>query len=51
MTAEKSKASAVRKALVGFIRLHELRELADTLGTVEMQFTNDQIEAMEDAPC
>lgn len=50
-TREKTKASAVRKALEEFLRERRLRELRSMLGTLDMQFTNEEIEAMEDEPC
>ena len=50
-TGEKTKASAVRKALEEFLRERRLRELMAMAGTIEMQFTNEEIEAMEDEPC
>jgi len=49
-TQEKTKASAVRKALEEFLRDRRLRELRSMLGTLDMQFTNEEIEAMEDEP-
>lgn len=47
-TREATKASAVRGALEEFLQARRLRELANMLGTIEMQFANEQIEAMED---
>ncbi len=50
-TRETTKASAVRKALEEFLRDRRLRELRSLLGTLDMQFTNEELEAMEDEPC
>lgn len=49
-TKERTKASAVRAALQEFLRARRIRELRSMLGTIEMQFTNEEIEAMEDEP-
>ena len=47
-TNEKSKASAVRVALQEFLRTRKLRELADLAGKVELKYSNEEIEAMEE---
>lgn len=46
-TRETTKASAVRKALTEFLRMQRLRELADMAGRVELRYSNEEIEAME----
>ena len=48
VTREKSKASAVRMALREYLRLQKLRNLADLAGSVELQYSNDELEAMEE---
>ena len=47
-TKQKSKASAVRMALNEYLRLQKLRELANLAGTVELRYSNDELEAMEE---
>lgn len=47
-TKQKSKASAVRIALNEYLRLQELRKLASLAGTVELRYSNDELEAMEE---
>ena len=47
-TKQKSKASAVRMALNEYLRLQKLRQLADLAGTVELRYSNDELEAMEE---
>ena len=45
-TKEKDKDSAVRMALNEYLRLQKLRQLADLAGTVELRYSNDELEAM-----
>lgn len=47
-TRQKSKAAAVRLALGEFLRMQKLRQLADLAGTVEMEYNNDELEALEE---
>ena len=47
-TSERSKAAAVRVALNEYLRLRRLRKLADMAGTIELRYTNDELEAIED---
>jgi len=47
-TNEKSKASAVRVALQEFLRVRKLRELAGLAGAVDLKYSNEEIEAMEE---
>lgn len=47
-TKQKSKASAVRTALCEFLRMEKLRQLAELAGTVDLRYSNDQLEAMEE---
>lgn len=47
-TKQKSKASAVRMALNEYLRLQKLRQLANLAGTVELRYSNDELEAMEE---
>ncbi len=47
-TKQKSKASAVRIALNEYLRLQKLRKLASLAGTVELRYSNDELEAMEE---
>ena len=47
-TKQKSKASAVRMALNEYLRLQKLRQLASLAGTVELRYSNDELEAMEE---
>ena len=47
-TKQKNKASAVRMALNEYLRLQKLRELANLAGTVELRYSNDELEAMEE---
>ena len=46
-TKQKSKASAVRVALNEYLRLQKLRQLANLAGTVELCYSNDELEAIE----
>ena len=48
VTKQKSKASAVRMALSEYLRLQKLRQLASLAGTVELSYSNDELEAMEE---
>lgn len=48
-TEERSNSSAVRKALNEYLRAQRLRELADMAGKVDLRFTNQQIEEMEES--
>jgi len=48
-TGENTKASAVRKALLEYLRLRRLRELSELAGQVPMEYANEEIEGMEDA--
>ena len=45
-TKQKDKASAVHMALNEYLRLQKLRQLADLAGTVELRYSNDELEAM-----
>ena len=47
-TKQKNKASAVRMALNEYLRLQKLRELANLADTVELSYSNDELEAMEE---
>ena len=47
-TKQKSKASAVRMALNEYLRLQKLRQLANLAGTVELRYSNEELEAMEE---
>lgn len=47
-TNEKSKAAAVRLALREFLRTQKLRKLADLAGAVDLRYSNDELEAMEE---
>ena len=47
-TKEISKASGVRTALREYLRQHRLRGLADLAGTIDLQYSNEEIEAMEE---
>ena len=47
-TSERSKAAAVRTALNEYLRLRRLRRLADMAGTIDLGYTNDDLEAIED---
>ena len=46
-TKQKSKAAAVRLALNEYLRLQKLHQLASLAGTVELRYSNDELEAME----
>ena len=47
-TNEKRKATAVRLALNEYLRLQKRRRLADLAGAVDLRYTNDELEALED---
>lgn len=47
-TKQKNKASAVRMALNEYLRLQKLRQLASLAGTVELRYSNDELEAVEE---
>ena len=47
-TRERSKAAAVRVALNEYLRLRRLRRLADMAGTIDLRYTNDELEEIED---
>ena len=47
-TKQKSKASAVRMALNEYLRLQKIRQLASLAGTVELSYSNDELEEMEE---
>ena len=47
-TREKSKAAAVRLALDEYLRIRRLRKLADMAGTIDLRYTNDELEAGEE---
>ena len=45
-TKQKDKTSAVYMALNEYLRWQKLRQLADLAGTVELCYSNDELEAM-----
>ncbi|MFT5090180.1 MAG: Arc/MetJ family transcription regulator [Candidatus Latescibacterota bacterium] len=47
-TDEKSKAAAVRLALREYLRTQKLRKLADLAGSIDLRYSNDELEAMEE---
>jgi Arc/MetJ family transcription regulator len=47
-TDEKSKAAAVRLALREYLRTQKLRKLADLAGSMDLRYSNDELEAMEE---
>ena len=47
-TKEKSKASAVRKALQDYLRMRRLHSLAELAGKVDMLYTNEELEAQQE---
>lgn len=47
-TNEKSKAAAVRLALGEFLRVQKLRKLAHLAGSVDLRYSNDELEAIEE---
>jgi Arc/MetJ family transcription regulator len=46
-TKQKDKTSAVHMALK-YLRLQKLRQLASLAGTVELRYSNDELETMEE---
>lgn len=46
-TNEKSKAAAVRLALREYLRVQKLRKLAGLAGSVDLRYSNDELEAIE----
>jgi Arc/MetJ family transcription regulator len=47
-TNEKRKAAAVRLALAEYLRTQRLRRLADLAGKVDLRYTNDELERLEE---
>ena len=47
-TNEKSKAAAVRLALCEYLRTQKLRKLADLAGSMNLRYSNDELEALEE---
>ena len=47
-TKQKDKTSAVHMALNEYLRLQQLRQLANLAGTVELRYSNDELETMEE---
>ena len=47
-TNEKRKAAAVRLALTEYLRTQRLRRLADLAGKVDLRYTNDELESLEE---
>ena len=47
-TNEKSKAAAVRQALSEYLQMQKLRRLADLAGSVDIRYSNDELEALEE---
>ncbi|MEW6753068.1 MAG: type II toxin-antitoxin system VapB family antitoxin [Candidatus Latescibacterota bacterium] len=47
-THERSKAAAVRKALEEYLDLQRRRKLAGLAGRVDLKYTNEELEAMEE---
>lgn len=47
-TNEKRKATAVRLALTEYLRLRRLRRLADLAGRVDLRYSNDELETLEE---
>ena len=47
-TNEKRKATAVRLALTEYLRTQRLRRLGDLAGTVDLRYTNDELERLEE---
>ncbi|MCE2449874.1 MAG: type II toxin-antitoxin system VapB family antitoxin [Candidatus Latescibacteria bacterium] len=45
-TKQEDKASAVHMALNEYLRLQKFHELADLAGTVELRYSNDELETM-----
>ena len=47
-TREKRKATAVRVALTEYLRTQRLRRLGDLAGRVDLRYTNDELESLEE---
>ena len=47
-TNEKRKATAVRLALSDYPRTQRLRRLGDLAGEVDLRYTNDELESLEE---
>ena len=47
-TNEKRKATAVRLALTEYLRLRRLRRLADLAGKVDLRYSNEELETLEE---
>ena len=47
-TNEKRKAAAVRLALTECLRTQRLRRLADMAGTIDLRYTNEELERFEE---
>lgn len=47
-TREKRKATAVRLALTEYLRTQRLRRLDDLAGKVDLRYTNDELERLEE---
>lgn len=47
-THEKSKAAAVRVAMREYLRMQQLKKLAALAGLVELRYSNDELESMEE---
>ena len=47
-TGEKRKATAVRLALTEYLRTQRLRRLDDLAGRVDLRYTNDELERLEE---
>ena len=47
-TNEKRKAAAVRLALTEYLRTQRLRRLADMAGTIDLRYTNEELERFEE---
>lgn len=45
-TKQKDKDSAVHMALNEYLRLQKIRQLSSLAGTVELRYSNDELEAM-----
>lgn len=47
-TNEKRKATPVRLALTEYLRLRRLRRLADLAGKVDLRYSNEELETLEE---
>ena len=47
-THEKCEATAVRLALIEYLRTQKLRRLGDLAGQVEFRYANDELERLEE---